>query len=166
MIYVAECDDQTHRVDVQDTGDAAKVRLDTADAVIDARRIRNGTYSLFVDGRSFVADVVADGDGYVVSVGCESFRIGVADERRRRAAGAAGRRDVGGRQDVRAMMPGKVVDILIAKGDRVEANQGLLIIEAMKMENEIRASGAGEVKEIKVAPGQTVNTGDLLVVIE
>jgi biotin carboxyl carrier protein len=63
-------------------------------------------------------------------------------------------------------MPGKVIDVLVQIGDAVEPHHGLLIIEAMKMENEIRSPGAGEVKEIRVKPGQAVEAGEILAVVE
>ena len=63
-------------------------------------------------------------------------------------------------------MPGRVVLIEVAVGQRVSRGDGLVILEAMKMENEFRATGDGTVKEIRVQPGQTVNPGDVLVVIE
>lgn len=166
MAYLADFDGQTHRIETQASGESSNIRIDNEASVIEGRRIRNGMYSLLIDGRSYIADVAVDGGQYVVFVGCESFRIQVGDERRRRTMPAAGSKDVGGRREVRAMMPGKVVDVLVAKGAAVEANDGLLIIEAMKMENEIRSPVAGEIKGLLVSPGQTVKTGDLLVVIE
>ena len=63
-------------------------------------------------------------------------------------------------------MPGKVVRVLVAAGDAVRADQGLVVVEAMKMENEIRAPRDGRVKSIDVAPGQNVETGSRLVVLE
>ena len=63
-------------------------------------------------------------------------------------------------------MPGKVIAVLISEGDKVEKGQGLVIVEAMKMENEVHSPVAGEVKEIKVKPGDTVEGGAVLVVVE
>jgi biotin carboxyl carrier protein len=63
-------------------------------------------------------------------------------------------------------MPGKIVRLLVAPGDAVEPRQGLVVIEAMKMENELRASRAGRVKSLKVAEGQSVDAGTLLVTVE
>ena len=72
----------------------------------------------------------------------------------------------GGPQQVTAPMPGKVVRLLVAAGDAVELRQGLVVIEAMKMENELRASKAGRVKAVRVAEGQSVEAGALLVIVE
>jgi biotin carboxyl carrier protein len=73
---------------------------------------------------------------------------------------------VEGRQSIVAPMPGKVVRILAAAGESVEANQGLLVVEAMKMQNEIRSPKAGKVVEVKVASGEAVNSGQVLLVVE
>jgi biotin carboxyl carrier protein len=89
----------------------------------------------------------------------------LTEERAQRAA-ARGSRETSGRREVKASMPGKVIDVLVNVGDRVESKQGLLVIEAMKMENEIKSAGAGEVKEIHVARGQAVESGEVLVVLE
>ena len=80
-------------------------------------------------------------------------------------AGAAGAQGTGP-QHVIAPMPGKIARLLVAPGDAVEARQGLVVIEAMKMENELRASRAGRVQAIKVAEGQSVEAGALLVTVE
>jgi biotin carboxyl carrier protein len=63
-------------------------------------------------------------------------------------------------------MPGKVVDVLVAIGDEVSKEQGVLIIEAMKMENEVRTAASGKVKEIYVSSGQAVESGELLIELE
>jgi biotin carboxyl carrier protein len=63
-------------------------------------------------------------------------------------------------------MPGKVIEVLVAEGDNVEKGQGLVIVEAMKMENEVRSPIAGEVKEIKVKPGDAVEGGAVLLIVE
>ena len=71
-----------------------------------------------------------------------------------------------GRQKVSVPMPGKIIAVLVAEGDAVEKGQGLVIVEAMKMENEVRSPITGEVKEIKVKPGDTVEGGAVLVIVE
>ena len=69
-------------------------------------------------------------------------------------------------KDVRSMMPGKVVELLVNEGDQVEKDQSVIVIEAMKMENEIRAAVAGTVKAIHVEAGQVVESGELLIELE
>jgi biotin carboxyl carrier protein len=95
-----------------------------------------------------------------------NYRIHLADERRMRVGGAQSSMELQGRQKVSVPMPGKVTAVLVSEGDAVEKGQGLLIVEAMKMENEVRSPIAGVVKEIKVKAGETVEGGVVLVVIE
>ena len=71
-----------------------------------------------------------------------------------------------GRQNIAAMMPGKVVRVLVAMGDAVEAGEGLVVVEAMKMQNEMKSPKAGRVIEVRTRPEATVAAGEVLVVIE
>ncbi len=71
-----------------------------------------------------------------------------------------------GRQNVAAAMPGKVVRVLVSEGDLVEAGQGLVVVEAMKMQNEMKAPRSGRVVALSIAPGATVRAGQILAVIE
>jgi len=91
--------------------------------------------------------------------------VAVRDKKHMRAnaGGAAG---AGGRAVLIAPMPGKIVRVLCTAGDEVAANQGVLVVEAMKMQNEVQSPRAGKVAEIKVVEGQTVNAGETLAVIE
>ena len=115
---------------------------------------------------SYVADVV-DRDGTcLVDVGGESYEVLVEEQTRwiiRTRGGAAG---AAHGQTLTAPLPGKITHIAVRPGDRVRAGDTLVVIEAMKMENEFKASAAGTVAEVRVQPGQTVNPGDILLVIE
>jgi biotin carboxyl carrier protein len=133
---------------------------------VDARRLDGGLYSLLIDGVAHVADVAAADSGEVrVDVGGSSHLIRVEEHARHviRTRGGAGARD--GRQTIVAPLPGKVTHLAVAPGDHVERGDTVVVIEAMKMENEFRATAAGTVAEVRVRPGQAVNAGDLLVVI-
>jgi pyruvate carboxylase subunit B len=101
-------------------------------------------------------------DGWVLSVGVEDASRA---ELRRRATQAAAATGPTGRQVVKAQIPGRVVRLWVAVGETVEAGQRLLAIEAMKMENEVRASRAGTVESIRAALGSTVELGDELLVV-
>lgn len=91
--------------------------------------------------------------------------VAVRDRKRLRAgAGSAG--GGGGRVTLTAPMPGKVVRVLKAVGDEVKSDQGVLVVEAMKMQNEVQSPKAGRVVELRVTEGQTVNAGETLAVIE
>jgi len=88
----------------------------------------------------------------------------LADPRDRRRNGKGGADS--GRRDVKAAMPGKVIKVLVEPGQTVEPGAGMLILEAMKMQNEVRSPGAGQVSAVRVAVGDTVASGQVLVTLE
>jgi biotin carboxyl carrier protein len=114
-------------------------------------------------GRSYEARVEEAGGLLVVVIDAHRFEIELRDPRRfsRQAAG----RGLDGVQAVVAPMPGKVVRVLAAAGDPVEAGQGLLVVEAMKMQNELKAQRAGKVLSLNAREGATVTAGDVLATI-
>jgi len=128
---------------------------------VDARILEPGVMSLVVDGRQFRC--ILDGDAVVI----DGHRYGfdTVDPR-----SLKGRRGVGGGaqgpRPVKAPMPGRVVRLMVAAGDQVEEGQGVVVIEAMKMQNELKSPKAGKVVELRVAPGDTVTAGEVLAVIE
>jgi biotin carboxyl carrier protein len=109
---------------------------------------------------STVREVLVDGFRFEVEV--ESERIAALRERATRGRAASGH---SGPQEIRAIIPGKVVEVSVAPGDAVTAGQHLLAIEAMKMQNELRAPRDGTIERVGVAPGVNIEVGDLLVVI-
>jgi biotin carboxyl carrier protein len=122
--------------------------------------VRPGVYSVLMDGRSYDARV----DGSAVTVCGHRFEIEVRDPRRwNRRRGGAGHSGV---QHVSAPMPGKVVRVLASVGDRVEAGQGIAVVEAMKMQNEMKAARPGTVAAISVKVGDAVTAGEVLATIE
>jgi glutaconyl-CoA decarboxylase len=170
MKYVATVGDQSRVVEV--TGTDGRYRVSVGDDVweVDARRTAQGIYSLLVDGVSHVADVTEGGGACVVEVGGEWYEITVEEQTRhiirtrggRTRGGAAG----GARsRTLTAPLPGKISRVVVKPGDAVRAGDTLLVIEAMKMENEFKAAGPGTVAEVRVAAGQAVNAGDVLIVM-
>jgi len=130
---------------------------------VDARLEAAGPMSLLLDGVAWLADLDEANGEIVVTLDGQTFRLQVEEAgrlvgRRRRVAAGAGQRLV-------APMPGRVVAVHVRPGDRVEPDAPLVVLEAMKMENEFRATAGGVVAEVAVSPGQAVNAGDLLVVV-
>lgn len=168
MAYIVTLGDQTHRIEIQELEEdhLYRVVIDGVERIVDGREVGRHLYSLVIDQRSFTVDVAAKGDDYIVACEGKSFRVRLLDERRalRPGEGHADSRE--GVKEIRAFMPGKVVEVLVKVGDEVSKDQGVLIIEAMKMENEVRAPVAGKIKDIRVSSGQAVETGELLVVLE
>jgi biotin carboxyl carrier protein len=130
----------------------------------DAREVEPGLYSILRNGKSFEVRVQPGPEGFSIEVGDHRFQVEVRDPRnsRRRQNSAVG----SGRQQVTSPMPGKVVRVLVTEGQQVEAGQGLIVVEAMKMQNEMKAFKAGRVVEIKTKDGATVSAGEVLAIIE
>ncbi len=99
-----------------------------------------------------------------LQTGLQEFTAEVADPRP--GAAATWRVELEGRQQIVAPMPGKVVRVLVKAGDKVEAGQGLLVVEAMKMQNEIRSPKSGVIERLQVKEGQPVNAGEVLAWVE
>ena len=123
--------------------------------------------SLLIEGRQAEVSVQRESDGrYWVSSGEGAARVLVADPLTHLARVAKGKAGAGGPEVVTAYMPGRVVSILVEEGKKDREGQGIVVLEAMKMENEIQAERAGKVKRILVEPGQAVEGGDPLFELE
>jgi pyruvate carboxylase subunit B len=164
MKYIATVDGTDHEIEVDRVGE---VTLDEVTMVTDLRAIDGSSYSLLLDNRSYQVFAERQAGRYVIMIDGDQFVVEVEDARLKqlRAMGGTAHEETGGASVV-APMPGLVVKVLVSPGDKVEANQGLLILEAMKMENELRSPRAGVVRQVNVVPGQTVAQGDLLVRVE
>ena len=166
MRFVATLADGVEKVEVAGAGGSYRLTIGAEVWEVDARLTAQGIYSLLIGGVSYVAEVTDDGGACVVDVGDEAWVIRVEEETRHIIRTHGG--DASGRagQTLTAPLPGKITHVAVAVGDRVEKGDTLLVIEAMKMENEFRAGAAGTVAEVRVQAGQAVNAGDVLVVLE
>jgi len=162
MRLVLTLDGETVAAEVVERDGHYRVRLGSEWLDVDARLGPARATSLLIAGESWLVDL-ADEDGDVlVSLDGRTHRVQVEESGRRparpRAGGGAGQRLV-------APMPGRVVAVHVRPGDRVEPGAPLVVLEAMKMENEFRATAGGTVSQVTVTAGQAVNAGDLLVVV-
>ncbi|MBI2878203.1 MAG: biotin/lipoyl-binding protein [Candidatus Rokubacteria bacterium] len=166
MRFWVQLDDEAFPVEVEEIEGRYRLRIGEEQIEVDARFAPSGPCSLLIEGRSYLADVRPEADGaYRVDVGGEGHRVRVEEEARRALLGRQGPAGRGA-QRLTAPMPGKVVAVAVAVGDAVNPGDPLVVLEAMKMENEFKAAVAGTVREVRVQPGQPVNAGDLLIVIE
>jgi biotin carboxyl carrier protein len=166
--YLTTLNGADHELEVEETA-ANALRLKIGDRHYDADVRQTGacSFSVLIGNRSFDLEVVPEGDEMIVASRGSATRVTLVDAARRSRKGVAGGRPaVTGKAQLKAMMPGRVVNVLVSVGDKVTLQQGLVVIEAMKMENELKSPKAGKVTEIKVTPGQTVEKGDLLLVVE
>jgi biotin carboxyl carrier protein len=144
-------------------GTSAVVRMDGAEYGVDLGLVEGDTWSLLLGADSHEISLLRERDGWRVRRGgVEAF---VRMEAPGRAEVPPGE-DSAGPERVTAVMPGRVVRVLVEPGTEVVRDQGLLVLEAMKMENEIGSPRAGTVRVVRVAPGQAVETGALLVELD
>jgi biotin carboxyl carrier protein len=168
MQYEVEIGGRRLHVVVTRAGDGFAVSVDGRTRQVDAARVDAQTLSLVVDGMwSKEVSIAADPAGGPLAVHVGPTPVAVTLNGRRRW----GRKDEGagpgaGPQRLVAPMPGKVVRVLVNNGEQVSARQAVVVVEAMKMENELRASREGTVAEIHVSEGMSVDAGTLLVVIQ
>jgi biotin carboxyl carrier protein len=143
---------------------------------------RDGAFLVSVDGRQREVDVKETGGVLSMLIGAKSHEVIVTDRtvhvdgisvevaivspRPVWDRARASQRVTDGPQEIKAPMPGKIVKVLVKPGDRVESRQGLVVVEAMKMENELRAKAAGTVSEVRATEGSTVEAGAILVILE
>jgi glutaconyl-CoA/methylmalonyl-CoA decarboxylase subunit gamma len=139
------------------------VTIDGVERVVDAAKIRPGTWSLLIEGRAVVVDLDPRRGRVHASVGASDVALVVEDAREKRLRKAAKRAAPATGEKVHAPIAGKVVKALVAVGDTVAAGQAVIVLEAMKMENELAAERGGTVSAIHKAAGQAVDTGELLV---
>ena len=136
---------------------------------VDAVRVGDYGLSLLLDGDSSVSREVQIAPAgvrgeFLASLDGRTVPVAINGRRRRRSAGDAGG-GVHGEQTIVAPMPGRVVRVLVGPGDAVEARQPLVVVEAMKMENELRSPRAGTIKEVTVSAGMSVDAGRVLVTV-
>ena len=165
MKFTAIVGESQRDIDVTFDGERYTVVLDGERHEVDALRLEGDTWSLLIDHKSYEVDVEGE-EEVTVRVRGRVHRFRLLDERRMRMRMASGAFEAEGQQVIRAPMPGKVVKLLVAEGDAVEAEQGVVVVEAMKMENELRAPKAGRVVSIAVEEGALVEGQAALVVIE
>lgn len=164
MRYFVTLDGDTHAV----SPTAGGLRIDDRELEADLVRVDGGRAAhLRIGDRGFSLFARRVNDGWRIQLGGREFHLEVEDERARairELTGGAGAR--ASSPELRAPMPGLVVKVLVEPGQRVEPGTGLVVVEAMKMENELRSEGAGVVAGIEVGPGQTVNRDDVLIRFE
>ena len=159
MTYDALVDGRSARIAIE----AERLRYES-DSVVDAhyemRALGAGRHSVLIEGRSYTA-VAIPGSG--IAVNGRVYQVDVINPRAYRARGVA--HGAGGRQNIAAPMPGRVIRVLVEAGQKVDAGYGLIVIEAMKMQNEIKSPVAGKVMEVRTGAGEAVVAGQILMVI-
>lgn len=157
-------DGKDHQVAVEDRDGATTVTIDGRTYHADLQRVDGPLFSLLLDGMSFEVVAQERPDGSEVVIGDRSFEIEIERPGRRRGRTAAGAAS-GGALQIKAPLTGSVLEVPVAVGEAVAAGQVMIVLESMKMNNEIRTPRDGAVTEIHVRPGDRVERNALLVTI-
>jgi len=162
MRFQVSIEGKHHDVEVAETEAGWACRFDGRDIPLDVARIAPNRLSVLVKGRSYDVSRGANGS---IAVGERSYEVEIRDPKswRGRRQASAG---TSGPQKLTASMPGKVVRVLTQKGTKILVGQGVLVIEAMKMQNEVRSPREGIVTAVLVQEGTSVNAGQALAIIE
>jgi biotin carboxyl carrier protein len=185
MPYIASNQHTSYRIDTGEQGHKRDISIDGKTYTIDWRFIAplaanakgqmqiGGRFSLIIDGKSYevFARRLPDQDEngsevYEILLAGQRFEVQVEDEREKALAGSARSKRDSGEAAIRAPMPGLVIGVPLEVGAKVTRGQTVVVLEAMKMENDLGSPIAGTLKEVKVSTGQTVNQGDVLAVIQ
>lgn len=165
MVYVLTLAGEEHRAEVEELGPGRyRVVLDGVTHEVDARRTGGSIHSFLVEGEVFEADFEDRNGELAFLLGGHKFHIHAIDERRQQLRKAA--KLSAGDGEVATPMPGKVIRVLAPAGTDVNAGEGVIVLEAMKMENELVSPVTGTVKEVRVEEGQAVEAGAVLAVVE
>jgi biotin carboxyl carrier protein len=164
MLYDVIIDGKNYRLELDHAEGSWHCRLDGRDLEVDAVLSRPDVLSLRIGNLAYEIKSERVGSDWNLWVGSTRFAAEVRDPRSLRSRSRAGEEH--GPRKLVAPMPGKVVRLLARDGDAVEAGAGVVVVEAMKMQNEIKSPKKGTVEKILVSAGAAVNAGDVLAIIE
>jgi biotin carboxyl carrier protein len=165
MVYEVMVAGQSHRLELEKAAGGWTCRLDGQTVHIDALIPRRDVLSLLVDGRAHEIKRERTATDLHMWVGSTRFAVEMHDPRSLRSQQKAVGAEKGPKK-ILAPMPGRVVRLMVAENSEVEVGQGIVVVEAMKMQNEIKSPKKGIVKKISAIPGESVNPGDVLAIVE
>jgi biotin carboxyl carrier protein len=167
MNYIAKIGEREINITVEATsGSTYIVTVDGVRTVIDARRAVSHLWSILHGNRSIEVDVFQlPGEEFEVLIDGDCHKLSLMNEQRR-ALLRAGGKGITGRAMITSPMPGKIVRLLVEPGQEVQTEQGLVVVEAMKMENEIKSRSTGRIAQIFVREGDVVESGAELLLVE
>jgi biotin carboxyl carrier protein len=164
MTYVVAINGKSYRLELSRADARWSCRLDGREIEIDAMLVRPDVLSLRIGNKAFEVKHEQVGGDQRLWVGSTGFIAEVRDPRSLRGRGRTV--DDSGPRRLTAPMPGKIVRVLVSQGAAVEAGAGVLVVEAMKMQNEIKSPKNGTIQKILVSEGVAVNAGDTLAIVE
>jgi biotin carboxyl carrier protein len=166
MNYIGTIGEKEVKVAVREVGVARyAVTIDGDEHLVDAHQVQDSVWSILYGSASFEVDVQGRDEEFEVLIAGDCYKFTLMNEQRKALMRAAGK-GAAGKAMVTSPMPGKVVKLLVAEGEEVKTDQGVIVVEAMKMENELKSAVTGKVKEIFVKEGEVVESGAKLLLVE
>ncbi|HLA95562.1 MAG TPA: biotin/lipoyl-containing protein [Pyrinomonadaceae bacterium] len=168
MKIQAQIGDETYQVKIKRDGDRVFATINDREYELEASQPEPNIFLLKHNGRVheiFVSPNTSASEPYSVSIGRKDIDVRLIDPKKLRGAGNAAEHG-DGLAEIKTMMPGKVVRLLLNVGDVVEKGDAVMVVEAMKMQNDLKSPKDGTVKEIRVEEGSTVGAGDVLAIVE
>jgi len=162
MKLTAEINGEAREVEIIQKDGIVSARVGDREYNLESTEVEPGLFHFKLDGRVIEVYVAPNG---LVDVGGEQFEVKIADPRSLKGRNA-GENSLDGTFEIKTAMPGKVVRILAEKDAEIKAGEGVIVVEAMKMQNEMKSPKDGKVREVRFKEGDTVNAGDVLAVIE
>ncbi|HEX8289000.1 MAG TPA: biotin/lipoyl-containing protein [Pyrinomonadaceae bacterium] len=162
MKLQAELNSEKHEIEIKRDGEKVFARIDDRNYELETAEVEPNVYLLKNNNKIYQIYVSPNG---IVNIGNNQLEINLTDAKRLRGSAATGA-NADGKAEIKTAMPGKLVRVLVKEGAEVKQGEGILIVEAMKMQNEMKSPKDGVVKEIRFAEGATVNAGDVLAIIE
>lgn len=153
---------EKHEVEIRRDGEKVRARVDDREYDLEASEVEPNVFLLKHDNRIYQIYVAPNG---FANIGNHQLEITLTDPKRLRGAAAA-TANADGVSEIKTAMPGKLVRVLVEAGAAIKQGEPVLVVEAMKMQNEMKSPKDGTVKEIRFAEGATVNAGDVLAIIE
>jgi len=163
--YGVTVDGKPHKLELERADKVWKCRLDGREMEVDAVLARPDVLSLIIEGKAYEIKRERTASDLHLWVGSLRFAVEVRDPRSLRGQREASGAESGPKKLV-CPMPGKVVRVLVAEKGEVEAGQGVVVVEAMKMQNEIKSPRKGVVQKVLAVTGASVNAGDVLAIVE
>ncbi len=173
MMYTFKFQDQTYKIKLEEEGRQTEVEIAGTSGtdgqcsfaekkiLLEFQKIDESFYSIIVDGKSIGAGILKKGKKVEVFVGGNLYEFeSISERERERSKGV-----ISGVQEIKSPMPSRVVKILKTNDDDVKEGEGVIVIEAMKMESELKSPIEGKIKELKVKEGDAVESGTVLVLI-
>lgn len=161
MNFTFKLNNKLHKVNLEDEKEGIVVDIDGSSKPMEYRKLDSNLFSIIIDGQSHQVAVLKNGKHIQVFFEGDLYRFESVSEREEKHSGLSST----GANQIVSPMPSRIVKILKSVDDEVQENEGIIVVEAMKMESELKTSIGGRIKEIKVKEGDTVEGGAVLVVI-